>query len=124
MDSKNKPTLIIAKTHLFSSVFSMRNAVQFFKLLTNIKKKRLESSKLIKTKIIIKKCVRNRKIFYLQHCMMFSESSPNHEKKMCRVSARRISIYNFAWVLLKATKKVYLIPQKSKRKFSQKNYVL
>jgi hypothetical protein len=33
---------------------------------------------------------------------------------MCRVSARRLSIYNFAWGLLKATKKVYLIPQKWK----------
>jgi predicted nucleic acid-binding protein len=35
-------------------------------------------------------------------------------KKMCHVSARRLSIYNFAWELLKATKKVYLIPQKNK----------
>jgi hypothetical protein len=25
------------------------------------------------------------------------------KKKMCRVSARRLSIYNFAWELLKAT---------------------
>jgi hypothetical protein len=33
---------------------------------------------------------------------------------MCRVSARRLSIYNFVWGLLKATKKVYLIPQKCK----------
>jgi hypothetical protein len=32
--------------------------------------------------------------------------------KMWRVSARRLSIYNFVWELLKATKKVYLIPQK------------
>jgi hypothetical protein len=31
--------------------------------------------------------------------------------KMCRVSARRLSIYNFAWGLLKATKKVYFVPQ-------------
>jgi hypothetical protein len=31
---------------------------------------------------------------------------------MCRVSARRLSIYNFPWGFLKATKKVYLIPQK------------
>jgi hypothetical protein len=31
---------------------------------------------------------------------------------MCCVSARRLSIYNFVWRLLKATKKVYLIPQK------------
>jgi hypothetical protein len=30
---------------------------------------------------------------------------------MCRVSARRLSIYNFVWRLLKATKKTYLIPQ-------------
>jgi hypothetical protein len=34
---------------------------------------------------------------------------------MCRVSARRLSIYNFVWGLLKATKKVYLIPQKWKK---------
>jgi hypothetical protein len=34
------------------------------------------------------------------------------KKKMCRVSARRLSFYNFVWGLLKATKKVYLIPQK------------
>jgi hypothetical protein len=34
---------------------------------------------------------------------------------MCRVSARRLSIYNFAWGLLKATKKVYFIPQKWKK---------
>jgi hypothetical protein len=27
----------------------------------------------------------------------------NLKKKMCRVSARRLSIYNFAWELLKAT---------------------
>jgi hypothetical protein len=26
-----------------------------------------------------------------------------HNEKMCRVSARRLSIYNFAWELLKAT---------------------
>jgi hypothetical protein len=37
-------------------------------------------------------------------------------EKMCRVSARRLSIYNFVWGLLKATKKVYLIPQKRKNK--------
>jgi hypothetical protein len=35
---------------------------------------------------------------------------------MCRVSARRLSIHNFAWGFLKATKKVYLIPQKWKKK--------
>jgi hypothetical protein len=35
---------------------------------------------------------------------------------MCRVSASRLSIYNFVWGLLKATKKVYLIPQKWKNK--------
>jgi hypothetical protein len=35
---------------------------------------------------------------------------------MCRVSAKILSIYNFAWGLLKATKKVYLIPQKWKKK--------
>jgi hypothetical protein len=34
---------------------------------------------------------------------------------MCRVSARTLSIYNFAWRLLKAIKKVYLIPQKWKK---------
>jgi hypothetical protein len=34
---------------------------------------------------------------------------------MCRVYARRLSIYNFVWELLKATKKVYLIPQKWKK---------
>jgi hypothetical protein len=34
---------------------------------------------------------------------------------MCRVSARRLSIYNFVWGLLKAAKKVYLIPQKWKK---------
>jgi hypothetical protein len=32
-------------------------------------------------------------------------------KKMCRVSARRFSIYNYAWELMKVTKKV---PQKCK----------
>jgi hypothetical protein len=32
-------------------------------------------------------------------------------KKICRVSARRLSIYSFAWGLLKATKKVYLVSQ-------------
>jgi hypothetical protein len=35
---------------------------------------------------------------------------------MTRVSARRLSIYNFVWGLLKATKKVYLIRQKWKKK--------
>jgi hypothetical protein len=35
-------------------------------------------------------------------------------KKMCRVSARRLSVYNFAWGLLKATKKVYLSEKKTK----------
>jgi hypothetical protein len=30
---------------------------------------------------------------------------------MCGVSARRLYIYNFAWGLLKATKKLYLVPQ-------------
>jgi hypothetical protein len=29
--------------------------------------------------------------------------TPKSIKKMCRVSARRLSIYNFAWELLKAT---------------------
>jgi hypothetical protein len=36
---------------------------------------------------------------------------------MCRVSARRLPIYNFVWGLLKATKKVYLIPQKWKQRY-------
>jgi hypothetical protein len=27
------------------------------------------------------------------------KKSPNYLKKMCRVSARRLSIYNFAWEL-------------------------
>jgi hypothetical protein len=36
---------------------------------------------------------------------------------MCRVSARRLSIYNFVWGLVKATKKVYLIPQKLKKRY-------
>jgi hypothetical protein len=31
------------------------------------------------------------------------------------VSARRLSIYNFVWGLLKATKKVYLIAQKKNK---------
>jgi hypothetical protein len=35
---------------------------------------------------------------------------------MCRVSARRLYIYNFTWRLLKATKKVILVPQKLKKK--------
>jgi hypothetical protein len=30
----------------------------------------------------------------------------SQNKKMCRVSARRLSIYNFAWGFLKATKKL------------------
>jgi hypothetical protein len=34
---------------------------------------------------------------------------------MCRVSARRLSIYNFAWGLLKATKKVCLVPNKKEK---------
>jgi hypothetical protein len=34
---------------------------------------------------------------------------------MSHVSARRLSIYNFAWELLMATTKVYLIPQKWKK---------
>jgi hypothetical protein len=34
------------------------------------------------------------------------------EKKMFRVSARRLFIYNFAWGLQKTTKKVYLVPKK------------
>jgi hypothetical protein len=34
---------------------------------------------------------------------------------MCRVSARRLSIYNFVWRLLKATKKVYLKYPKSEK---------
>jgi hypothetical protein len=33
------------------------------------------------------------------------------KKKICRVSARRLSIYNFAWGLLNATKEVYLVPE-------------
>jgi hypothetical protein len=33
------------------------------------------------------------------------------KEKMCRVSARRLSIYNFSWGFLKATKKVFLVPQ-------------
>jgi hypothetical protein len=37
-------------------------------------------------------------------------------KKMCRVSARRLSIYNFIWELLKATKK-YLKSEKKTQKF-------
>jgi hypothetical protein len=35
------------------------------------------------------------------------QKSKNHQitfKKMCRVAARRLSIYNFAWGLLQATK--------------------
>jgi hypothetical protein len=36
-------------------------------------------------------------------------------KKTYRVSARKLSIYNFVWGLLKATKKVYLKPQKWKK---------
>jgi hypothetical protein len=35
----------------------------------------------------------------------------NSKIKMCHVSARRLSIYNFAWELLMAHKKVYLVPQ-------------
>jgi hypothetical protein len=46
--------------------------------------------------------------FKLQHV----KSLRKMKKKMCRVSARRLSINNFAWELLKVTKKVYLIPQK------------
>jgi hypothetical protein len=34
------------------------------------------------------------------------------KKKMCRISARRISIYNFAWGPQKVTKKVYVVSQK------------
>jgi hypothetical protein len=34
---------------------------------------------------------------------------------MCRVSAKRLSICNFAWGVLKAFKKVYLVPQKWKK---------
>jgi hypothetical protein len=34
---------------------------------------------------------------------------------MCHASVRRLSIYNFVWGLLKATKKVYLILQKWKK---------
>jgi hypothetical protein len=34
--------------------------------------------------------------------------------KMCRLSARRLSIHNFVWGLLKATKKVCLVLQKWK----------
>jgi hypothetical protein len=34
---------------------------------------------------------------------------------MCCVSASRLSIYNFVWGLLKATKKVYLIYPKVKK---------
>jgi hypothetical protein len=47
---------------------------------------------------------------------------------MCRVSARKLSIYNFAWELLKATNlqaesKILKYQNESKRKFFQKKYV-
>jgi hypothetical protein len=52
-------------------------------------------------------------------CPIFKRSSWSSfkkiTKKMCRVSARRLSIYNFVWGRLKATKKVYFIPQKWKK---------
>jgi hypothetical protein len=38
-------------------------------------------------------------------------SFTDSKEKMYRVSARKLSIYNFAWGLLKATKKVNLMPQ-------------
>jgi hypothetical protein len=38
----------------------------------------------------------------------------NSEKKMCRVFARRLSIYNFVWTP-GGHKKVYLIPQQCKK---------
>jgi hypothetical protein len=44
----------------------------------------------------------------------------NSEKKMCRVSARRLSIYNFAWELLKATN---LQAESKILKYFQKKYV-
>jgi hypothetical protein len=57
-------------------------------------------------------------------CRIWDEIKPvsNHSNNQVatRVSARRLSIYNFVWGLLKATKKVYLMPQK--RKINKNTY--